>query len=67
MIVTSANALRGIEPQLDGSRLLKLPLFAVGEHTAAAARGAGFENVISAKGDAAACAISCSPASSRKR
>ena len=54
VIVTSANALRGIEPHLAGSRLLKLPLFAVGEHTAAAARGAGFENVIAADGDAAA-------------
>jgi uroporphyrinogen-III synthase len=32
--------------------LLALPLFAVGEHTASAARGAGFENVISASGDA---------------
>ncbi len=53
VIVTSANALRGIEPQLKGSRLLTLPLFAVGEHTAAAARNIGFEHVISAKGDAA--------------
>jgi uroporphyrinogen-III synthase len=53
VIVTSANALRGIEPHLDGSRLLKLPLFAVGERTASAARGAGFENVIIAEGDAA--------------
>ena len=53
VIVTSANALRGIEPQLKGSKLLKLPLFAVGEHTAAAAREARFETVISAKGDAA--------------
>jgi uroporphyrinogen-III synthase len=53
VIVTSANALRGIEHQLKGSKLLKLPLFAVGEHTAAAARGTGFETVISAKGDAA--------------
>ncbi len=53
VIVTSANALRGIEPQLKGSRLLKLPLFAVGEHTATAARANGFEQVISAKGDAA--------------
>jgi uroporphyrinogen-III synthase len=52
IIVTSANALRGIEPQLAGSALLKLPLFAVGEHTAAAARQAGFANVIVAKGDA---------------
>jgi uroporphyrinogen-III synthase len=53
VIVTSANALRGIEHRLEGSKLLKLPLFAVGEHTAAAARSIGFETVISAKGDAA--------------
>ena len=53
VIVTSANALRGIEPHLAGSRLLKLPLFAVGEHTAAAAQSAGFDNVIPANGDAA--------------
>lgn len=52
VIVTSANALRGIESQLKASPLLKLPLFAVGEHTASAARRAGFENVISASGDA---------------
>jgi uroporphyrinogen-III synthase len=52
VIVTSANALRGIEPHLKGSRLLKLPLFAVGEHTAASARGIGFENVMAANGDA---------------
>ena len=54
VIVTSANALRAIEPQLAGSRLLKLPLFAVGEHTAAAARDAGFGKVIAAEGDAGA-------------
>jgi uroporphyrinogen-III synthase len=55
VIVTSANALRAIEPQLKGSRLLELPLFAVGEHTASAARSAGFGQVIAAKGgDAAA-------------
>src|ERR1700683_2424088 len=53
VIVTSANALRGIEPHLAGSRLLKLPLFAVGERTADAARAAGFDRVISADGDAA--------------
>ena len=52
VIVTSANALRGLAPHLAASRLLKLPLFAVGENTAAAARSIGFENVISAKGDA---------------
>jgi uroporphyrinogen-III synthase len=54
VIVTSANALRAIEPQLKGSHLLKLPLFAVGEHSAAAARAAGFDQVISADGEAAA-------------
>src|ERR1700704_3258197 len=53
VIVTSANALRGIAPHLDGSRLLELPLFAVGEHTASAAHRAGFDNVIPASGDAA--------------
>jgi uroporphyrinogen-III synthase len=54
VIVTSANALRGLMPHLKDSRLLKLPLFAVGEHTAAAARAAGFGNVIAAGGDAGA-------------
>jgi len=53
VIVTSANAVRGIEPHLKGHRLLELPLFAVGEHTAAAARQAGFTHVISANSDAA--------------
>jgi uroporphyrinogen-III synthase len=53
VIVTSANALRGIEPHLKGHRMLELPLFAVGEHTAAAARRAGFTHVVSASGDAA--------------
>jgi uroporphyrinogen-III synthase len=53
VIVTSANALRAIETRLSGSPLLKLPLFAVGEHTADAARAAGFIQVISANGDAA--------------
>ena len=52
VILTSANALRGIEPRLKSHRLLELPLFAVGEQTAAAARRAGFTQVISAKGDA---------------
>ena len=54
IIVTSANALRAIAPYLAGGRLLKLPLFAVGEHTASAARDAGFGEVMTAKGDAAA-------------
>ena len=53
VIVTSANALRGIEPHLKGHRMLELPMFAVGDHTAAAARRAGFTHVVSANGDAA--------------
>lgn len=51
IIVTSANALRAIEPQLPGHRWLKLPLLAVGDRTAAAARRAGFSKIISAAGD----------------
>jgi uroporphyrinogen-III synthase len=54
VIVTSANALRGFEQQPAGQQWLKLPLFAVGEHTAEAARRAGFDKVISAKGDVVA-------------
>jgi uroporphyrinogen-III synthase len=54
VIVTSANALRAIAPQLPELRLSKLPLFAVGAHTAAVAREAGFAETIVAEGDAAA-------------
>src|SRR5438045_3809605 len=54
VIVTSANALRAVESRLAGSYLLKLPLFAVGERTAAAARAAGFAEVVAGEGDAAA-------------
>jgi uroporphyrinogen-III synthase len=52
VIVTSANALRAIAPQLQSTRLTELPLFAVGDHTAATARELGFHKVISAEGDA---------------
>lgn len=54
VVVTSANALRAAAPKLANSRLLKLPLFAVGDHTATAAREAGFGEVITSKGDAGA-------------
>jgi uroporphyrinogen-III synthase len=54
VIVTSANALRGVEKHPAGQRLLKLPLFAVGDHTAGAAKDAGFEKVFSANGGAVA-------------
>src|SRR5436305_6758854 len=54
VIVSSANALRAIAADLAGSRLLTLPLFAVGERSAEAARRAGFGDVAVAEGDAAA-------------
>ena len=54
VLVTSVNALRAVESALAGSSLLKLPLFAVGERTAAAARAAGFAEVVAGEGDAAA-------------
>jgi uroporphyrinogen-III synthase len=53
LIVTSANALRAVAPQLENSALKKRPLFVVGAQTASAAREAGFTKVISADGDAA--------------
>jgi uroporphyrinogen-III synthase len=53
VLVTSANAIRAVAPQLRDLGLLELPLFAVGEHTAAAAHDAGFTRVIVAGGDAA--------------
>jgi uroporphyrinogen-III synthase len=54
VIVSSANALRAIGSDLAGSRLLTLPLFAVGERSAEAARRAGFGDVAVAGGTAAA-------------
>ena len=50
VVVTSANALRAID--LAGHPLLGRPLYAIGEHTAEAARAAGFETVLSSGGDA---------------
>jgi uroporphyrinogen-III synthase len=53
VIITSANALRVLTAaQL--APLLKLPLYAVGERSAEAARTSGFSEVRSAQGDAAA-------------
>src|SRR4051812_26909997 len=53
VIVTSANALRGLDLRLKSHHLFELPLFAVGENTAEAARSVGFTRVMSAGGDAA--------------
>jgi uroporphyrinogen-III synthase len=53
VIITSANAIRVLtKDQL--APLLALPLYAVGERSAEAARTAGFRDVRSAQGDAAA-------------
>jgi uroporphyrinogen-III synthase len=53
VIVSSANAIRAIEAHLTG-RMLALPLFAVGERTAEAARHAGFQTIAVAAGNAEA-------------
>lgn len=52
LIVTSANALRALADHPEQTRLLTLPVFAVGERTAQAAREAGFADVTAAGGDA---------------
>jgi len=54
VIVTSANALRGIEGQPLLARLRSTKVFAVGDATADAARAFGFGDVESASGDAVA-------------
>ena len=54
VIVTSANAIRALEGQPALVALRKLRLYAVGAHTADAARDAGFTDIVSADGDAAA-------------
>src|SRR5688572_6637398 len=51
LAVTSGNALRALHDRGDLPRLLKLPLFAVGDKTAAVARDFGFPEVTSAGGD----------------
>ena len=52
VIVTSANAIRAILDHSSRTHLFGLPAFAVGEHTASAARAAGFREVASAQGNA---------------
>ena len=51
VIITSANAPGAIAGHRARDKLIKLPLFAVGERSADAARVAGFTNVTSAGGD----------------
>jgi uroporphyrinogen-III synthase len=56
ILMTSANAARAMAQHPSIAALRQLPVFAVGEKTRAAAESAGFLNVISADGDAAALA-----------
>jgi uroporphyrinogen-III synthase len=53
LLVTSANAVRAMVRHAALPSLVKLPLMAVGRHTAESAREAGFETVASAGGAAA--------------
>jgi uroporphyrinogen-III synthase len=56
VILTSANTVRALSEDPDGQaawmRWRALPVYAVGDRTAEAARGAGFATVFSAQGDA---------------
>lgn len=54
MVLTSANAVRALEASKLAARLRKLPVFAVGDHTAGVARAAKFSDVLSAGADSAA-------------
>ena len=53
VLITSANAVRAVTAHPRKDEFLRLPLFAVGRRSAAAARAAGFAEVVSADGDAA--------------
>lgn len=53
LVVTSRNALRGLAAHPDLAETLKLPLFAVGDATARAARELGFANVTPGPGTGA--------------
>jgi uroporphyrinogen-III synthase len=51
VLITSANAVRFLNSHPSRTQILALPLLAVGERSAQAAREAGFANVMSADGD----------------
>lgn len=51
IVITSANAVVAIAASPVREGLIKLPLYAVGKRTAAAARAAGFTDIITAGGD----------------
>lgn len=51
LAVTSANALRALHDRGELPRFLKLPVYAVGDRTAAVAQAMGFAQVVSAHGN----------------
>jgi uroporphyrinogen-III synthase len=55
--MTSANAARALAAHPERAQLTRLPLYAVGCRTAAAARAAGFTDIESARGDLSALAL----------
>ncbi len=50
-LVTSANAVRALAAHPRADELRSIPIFAVGKHTADAARDAGFADIVSADGN----------------
>ncbi|MDO8290862.1 MAG: uroporphyrinogen-III synthase [Parvibaculum sp.] len=56
LLVTSANGVRALTARAFFSDFLSVPVFAVGDASAAAARAAGFRHVVSAAGDVASLA-----------
>src|SRR5690348_12535558 len=51
LVVTSANSCRAVAGHPRIAELVHRPLFAVGQHSADAARTAGFLNVVASDGD----------------
>jgi uroporphyrinogen-III synthase len=57
VVMTSANAARALAAHPAHLQLIQLPLYAVGCRTAAAARAAGFTDIVSAQGNLPALAL----------
>ncbi|MFL6796509.1 MAG: uroporphyrinogen-III synthase [Xanthobacteraceae bacterium] len=51
VVLTSSNAARAVAQHRERARLTALPVYTVGERSAASARAAGFADVVSAGGD----------------
>tara|TARA_R110000868_G_scaffold120275_2_gene319321 strand:+ start:885 stop:1613 length:729 start_codon:yes stop_codon:yes gene_type:complete len=62
LLITSANGVRALSAHRDAAGLMHLPVYAVGEASAAAARDAGFAQVMAAGGDVVSLAADVSAA-----